>query len=118
MIRMIETFSVPSNAPEDVAVYEQIFAELFNLANLSNINSTASAITTDAFAASVNLDAESSSSSSSRRGANAAAIAAAGAAPAARVGVDFDVWHAAAGQSPGARVDQRRVAVARARRRR
>jgi len=49
MIRMYEIFSVPSNSEEHVEVYRQIFESLFNLTNLSDIRSNASAVTTAEF---------------------------------------------------------------------
>lgn len=45
MIQMYEIFSVPSNTPEDVEVYRLIFEDLFNLTNISDIRSNASAVT-------------------------------------------------------------------------
>lgn len=45
MIRMYEIFSVPSNSAEDVEVYRRIFEDLFNLTNVTDIQSNASAVT-------------------------------------------------------------------------
>ena len=53
---MIETFSVPSNATDDIEVYRRIFVDLFNLTNITDINSTAYPVTATEWRESVYLN--------------------------------------------------------------
>ena len=46
-IQLTETFSVPSDDPEDIEIYEEIFSNLFNLTNITQLNTSAYSTTTE-----------------------------------------------------------------------